>query len=230
MVISAYKLVSFVLSRASSGKTKIVFYEVKKNQTAMSIAQELEKAGIVADARMFYWYGRLTGRTAKFKSGDYRFTSKMRPGEVMNVIMSGISFGYPLRIPEGYSLRQIAELIDEFRPASSAKFLKICRDKKFIATLDFLTPPQTLEGYLFPNTYLIGRKLAEEEIIRNMYKKYREVFTPELRNRASFMGMSEHQVVTLASIIEKETGAPPRAACDFIGVSQQTKKTHEAAK
>lgn len=206
-MVNAYKFVSFVFSRGSSGKTKIIFYEVKKNQTAMSIAQDLEKAGIISDAKLFYWYGRLTSRTEKFKSGDYRFSSKMIPSEVMAVIMSGISFGYPLRVPEGYNMRQIAELIDEFRPGSSVKFLKICKDKKFVATLDFASPPINMEGYLFPNTYLVGRKLAEEEIIRGMYKKYREVFTPELKNRASFMGMSEHQVVTLASIIEKETGA-----------------------
>ncbi len=207
LAISAYRFASFVLSRASSERGRYVFYEVKKSQSAASIATELAAAGVVSDARLFYWYGRLTGRVEQFKAGDYRFSTRMRPGEVMTIIMSGVSFGYPLRVPEGYSMAQIGALIEEFRPGGSKQFLRICRDKRFLESLGLPEGAASAEGYLFPDTYLVGRKLPEAEIIQAMHRKYKNVFTPELRNRASLMGMTEHQVVTLASIIEKETGA-----------------------
>lgn len=207
VAVATYQFVHFWLGTAQAGAAKMVFYEVKTGVSPRSISQELEKAGVITSSRYFYWYGRLTGKNAKFKAGDYRFSTKMRPNEVMGIIMSGISFGYPLTVPEGYSMYQIAELIENFRPGAGQHFLKLCKDRKFIAELGFNPAPATLEGYLFPDTYLVGRKVPETEIIKTMVRKYRAIFTPELANRARALGMSEHQVVTLASIVEKETGA-----------------------
>lgn len=202
-----YQFVKFWMGPAQSGPVKMIFHEVKQGEKPRLLAEQLEQEGIVSSARFFYWYGRLTGKNAKFKAGDYRFSTKMRPSEVMAIIMSGVSYGYPLTVPEGYSMAQIAELIENFRPGAGERFLKLCSDKKFIAGLGFNPVPVSLEGYLFPDTYLIGRKVPEAEIIKTMVRKYRSVFTPELSNRAQMLGMTEHQIVTLASIVEKETGA-----------------------
>ncbi|MBI3558668.1 MAG: endolytic transglycosylase MltG, partial [Deltaproteobacteria bacterium] len=117
------------------------------------------------------------------------------------------SFGLQLVVPEGYNLEQISEVIDELRPGSGARFHKLCVDQKFIATLGFAPAPASLEGYLFPDTYLVGRKMPEEEMIRAMVKKFKGIFTVELEDRAKAIGMTPHEVITLASIIEKETGA-----------------------
>ncbi|MBI3543981.1 MAG: endolytic transglycosylase MltG, partial [Deltaproteobacteria bacterium] len=147
----------------------------------------------------------------RFKAGDYRFTNKMLPSEVMAIIMSGVSYGMQLPIPEGFNMAQIAEALDKVKPGSRERFLELCADRKFIATLELSpggTAPATLEGYLFPETYLVGRKTPEEEVIRQMVRKFKGVFTPELRARAKEIGLSEHETITLASIIEKETGAP----------------------
>lgn len=193
------------------GQQKVVFYEVKGGESPMFIARELERVGVVSNARLFYWYARLTDGARKIKLGDYRFTTAMRPRDVLTVITSGISYGLPLTVPEGYNMPQIAELVEQLKPGSGPKFLALCSDRKFIASLwnsiGMKSPPFSLEGYLFPDTYLIGRKNNEQEIIRAMVRKYNSVFTPELEARARELGMTEHQVVTLASIVEKETGA-----------------------
>src|SRR5581483_3780552 len=157
------RFVQFWMSSGSEREQKFVFYEVYKNESAQVISKDLEKLGIVSNARFFYWYGRLTGKNGKFKAGDYRFSTRMRPDDVMGIIMSGISYGFPLTVPEGYNMQEISELIDDLRPGSGARFLKFCSDRKFIANLPeplkFSAPPATLEGYLFPDTYLVGRKM-----------------------------------------------------------------------
>jgi UPF0755 protein len=206
---AGYKFVRFWVSTPNQGvgPVKAVFYEVRGKESPGQIASELEKAGVISNARLFYWYGRLTGKSRKIKSGDYRFTSNMRPTEVMALIMSGISYGTPLTVPEGYNMKQVSEVVESVRPGTGARFLELCSDRKFIATLGLNPAPANLEGYLFPETYLVGRKTSNEDIIRAMVKKLRSVFTADLEKRAREIGFTTHQVITMASIVEKETGA-----------------------
>lgn len=208
IVVGLYQFVKFWMEPPSQSP-RAVFYEVKPGTSPGQIAHSLESLGIISNARMFYWYGRLTGKLTKFKSGDYRFLTNMKPDDVMNIIMSGISFGYPLTVPEGYTAAQIASALNKFRPGSGDKFLKLCENKSFIADMNlFENPPPRLEGFLFPDTYLVTRKEPMEELVFQMVKKYRSVFTSELEALAKARGFTELQTITLASIVEKETGAP----------------------
>ncbi len=214
---TAYKFTNFVMSPASDGPQATVYYEVLKNASPYAVAQDLQKLGIVSNSflgtRFFYWYGRLTGRTHRIKAGDYRFQTTMKPSEVYNILMSGISYGIGLTVPEGFNIEQISVLLEGLRPGSGQRFIALCHNAKFVRTLDIPLPTNvpnqaiTPEGYLFPDTYIINRKTTEEEIIRNMVKKYRITFTPDMTKQAQKLGFSEHQIVTLASVIEKETGA-----------------------
>ncbi len=211
--IAVYRVLQFWIHSPSSLKgtaIRTVFYEVQKNSPPLYLAYELEKLGVVTNAAGFYWYGKLSGKNSKIKAGDYRFTTKMKPKEVMDIILSGVSFGVPFRVPEGLTIRQIGVLLANLRPLTSIeeRFVALCMSRKFIGSLGFNKSLSSLEGYLFPDTYFIQRKTTEEEIIRQMVKKFRNVFTPELKSQAGVLGLSEHQVVTLASIVEKETGAP----------------------
>src|SRR5689334_20471878 len=99
VLAGGYRAVRFWTRPFGSVSAKTVFYEVHPKTSAQSIAKDLEKLGIVSSARLFYLYGRVTGKNKRIKVGDYRFTSKMKPSEVMDVLMSGISFGYPVTIP-----------------------------------------------------------------------------------------------------------------------------------
>jgi UPF0755 protein len=202
-----YRAASFLSYPGTTGPSKTVFYEVKVLSRPANVTRDLEQLGVISNARLFYWYGRITGKLAKFRAGDYRFTTAMRPDEVMNIILSGISHGIPLTVPEGFSYTQISELVEATHPGMGTRFKELCVDKKFIASLGFVPAPESLEGYLFPDTYLIGRQTPPEDVVRQMVRKYKGIFTPELARRAHEIGFSEHQAVTLASIVEKETGA-----------------------
>ncbi|MBI2604546.1 MAG: endolytic transglycosylase MltG [Deltaproteobacteria bacterium] len=212
VVAVTYKLVHFWMRPASSLPSRAVFYEVRKNESPQAIARDLERSGIVSNASLFYWYGRFTGKNQKIRAGDYRFTTAMRPDEVLTVLMSGISYGIPFTVPEGYNLDQIVSIIESIRPGSGTRFERLCRDPAFISSVGISAPNKNLEGYLFPETYLIGRRMPEEEIIRQMVRRTLSLFTPELMERARQLGFNAHQIVTLASIIEKETGAPEERA------------------
>ncbi|MGE4231739.1 MAG: endolytic transglycosylase MltG [Bacteriovoracia bacterium] len=200
------------LTPPKGGEVKYVFYEVQRNQTVKAIAQDLEGLGVVSNPLLFYWYGRITGRNGRIKSADYRLSNQMSPQEVFDILTSGISYGFPVPVPEGFNLEQIGQILEKIRPHSGRKFIHLCKDKHFIAKvaeeMNFNEVPFSLEGYLFPETYSMTRKTTEEELIRNMVRKYRQVFTKALVQKANQMGFTEHQMVTLASIIEKETGAP----------------------
>ncbi len=219
IVLGLYRFTSFWMSPGPEPE-RYVFYEVKKKQAPLIIIRELAAQGIVRDPRIFYWYGRMTGKFSKFKAGDYRFSTAMTPDEVMNIIISGVSFGYPLTVPEGQSMDQIAALLDKMRPGDGARFSRLCRDANYIKSLGTLVPEQakTLEGFLFPETYLVTRKSPVEDLIRQMVSKYRAVFDEAAVARAKEMGFSEYKLVTLASVVERETGAPeerPKVASVF---------------
>jgi UPF0755 protein len=110
-----------------------------------------------------------------------------------------------LIIPEGASLRQIAEIAAGTGLIRESDFLKAARNTELLHENGIDAP--SLEGYLFPDTYHFSRNVTPEKIISAMIRRFNEVFTPEWKARASALGFSVHEVVTLASIIEKETGA-----------------------
>jgi UPF0755 protein len=110
----------------------------------------------------------------------------------------------------------LAAVLDQFHPGTAERFLELTSDSEFIASLNIFPakqpPPRTLEGYLYPETYLVPRKMTEQEIIHKMVHRFQEIYTPALAARATELGLTMQQVVILASIIEKETGAPEERA------------------
>ena len=136
-------------------------------------------------------------------AGEYALHAGMRPTEILRELHNGHVVLYPVTIPEGYTVAQIADLLEQKGLVDKAKFLWLAHDRDFIRTLEL--DVAGLEGYLFPNTYRIARHTKTKDIISTMVADLRQAFTPELRARAREINMSMHQVLTLASVIEKET-------------------------
>jgi UPF0755 protein len=124
-------------------------------------------------------------------------------------LKSGISIAHPVTIIEGANIYEIAATIEEKKLGSKQDFLKLCKDSQLISTLGF-NPASviSLEGFLFPNTYFFNKTLSVEDMIRQMVKQYRTVWGEAEENRARALGLTSYQAITLASMIEKETGAP----------------------
>jgi UPF0755 protein len=187
-----------------AGKTVAVL--IPKGAGPQTICKLLEEHRVISNQKSFYRYIRYYHRAAgKLKAGELAFKNNLTPEEVLDVLLHGTPIVHPITIPEGLRIDEIAEMYADAGLADRKEFEKKARDPKFAESLGL--PGNSLEGFLYPETYNFRRQTPVEKILKTMLAGYREIFTAKLSKRAEEMGMSELEVVTLASIVEKETGA-----------------------
>ena len=161
----------------------------------------LKTEGIIKDTFVFLLLGRITMTDKKLRAGYYNLNASMSPWEIFNYLRKGRIIQYAITIPEGSTLDDIkakltaAKLIDE-------EAWKLVKEKSFISSLEIKAP--SLEGYLYPETYNLAKGMDPKNILRIIVEKLREKFNESLKQRAEKISMSENEVLTLASIIEKE--------------------------
>jgi UPF0755 protein len=190
---------------ASSDTTEQLF-EVTHGKTFRGIIHELADKKLIRSEKLFFWYAKLTGRAGKMKVGEYALSPSMRPGEILSVINSGISVGREFTVSEGLNIYEIADLYQQQNFGTRDEFLKACHDKMFLKQL-LGEDIDSCEGYLFPETYQLTKFTTTKELLAKMIKKFTEVYAL-IQPQNHFQSWTRNQIVTLASIIEKETGAP----------------------
>lgn len=188
--------------------TSRVIIEVDRGLGPPSVSRQLEAMQIVRSARVFLYFGKLRGSWGKMKAGEYELSPSMTPAQIFDIFASGISVSRPFLVREGENIYEVADMIQAKGFGPKEKFLKLARDPTFIATLGLNPPPKTLEGYLFPDTYLLQRKMTQQDILHTMVKRFGSAWTADNEQKAKQLGLTRDQVITLASIVEKETGAP----------------------
>ena len=189
-----------------SSKTIEQIITVPPGQGLKATAADLYDRGIIRNAFKFNLYARIKGYDKKIKAGEYRVKSSSSPREILEIIVRGKVRLYKITIPEGYNLVQIADMMPGAGLGSAGEFLAAAKNKALAREQNI--PGDSFEGYLFPDTYHFPKGVSAEKIIQTMVRRFREVFTSAWESRAREQKMTVHQVVTLASIIEKETGAP----------------------
>ena len=182
------------------------FVEVPPGAGPAAIGRRLKDAGIVRDELSFRVALWRSGQARRLQAGEYRFDRPMNPREVIHKIARGDVFMRPVTFPEGLTLRQMSQIYERDGLGSAAEFVKAAQNAALIREVD---PSATdLEGYLFPNTYSLPRKSTAGELVQRMVTAFRDALTPELVERAAARGLSVRQLVTLASLVEKETAKP----------------------
>lgn len=200
-------------SPVSSDKTEVVF-DVSPGSTLVQISNNLQDAGLIRHSKSFQLYAKAKGLASKFKVGEYSLNQAMTPDDIMGVIVSGKSIAHNLTIAEGLNIFDIAQIFEKNNVGPKEEFLKLIHDKIFIKSL-FSDPASTnenltsLEGYLFPETYKITKFEGTKSVVTQMVNRFLVVWkeiepqvTPLIQQ-----GWTRNQIVTLASIVEKETGA-----------------------
>ncbi|MEW6212652.1 MAG: endolytic transglycosylase MltG [Acidobacteriota bacterium] len=176
---------------------------IEQGTGTQAIINRLSEAGIVQSPTLLKIYLYVTGRSGRLKAGDYRFQSPISALEAIEKIERGEVTFERVTIPEGFTRFEIADrLAEETRKATAKEFLRLMSDPSLAARID--PKARNLEGYLFPDTYNYTSSTTPEELIRAMVNRFNEVFTAEWKSRAAQLGMSVHQAVTLASLIEEE--------------------------
>ncbi len=175
-----------------------------------SITRRLTDSGIIHSPFKFRLMARLNKQDKRIKTGEYRLSSTQSPGEILAKLIDGKVILHRLTVPEGYNIEQIAQLAATAGLANADDLLAAANDPQLIAALKIDAP--SLEGYLFPDTYHFPRTVEPATIIGTMVRELKTIFTPAWEAAARQAGFTIHQVLTLASIIEKETGDPGERA------------------
>lgn len=181
-------------------------FTVETGQSVSAVAQGLERRGLVQSGFKFRLFARLEGHDRRLKAGEYGLKASMTPLEILIRMEKGLVRLHRLTVPEGLTIPQIAAVVEKTGLARAADIMARATDPAY-ARLQGI-PAGSLEGYLFPETYLFPKTVTADGIIGAMLERFRLTFSPEWERRAMEIGLTPHEVVTLASIIEKETGDP----------------------
>lgn len=202
--LAAYLVRDFT-TRPASAQNEEVIYEVTLGKGFNGIAKDLQNLGVVTNAEFFTLYARFTGQRSQLKVGEYLLNKQMNPQEVLGVITSGRSIAKPFTVSEGLNIFEIADLYESSGFGTAEEFLKLARDPVFVKSM-LGVEADSLEGYLFPETYQMTKFSTTRELLTSMVRRFFVVYK-ELEPLTKDSKMTRHQIVTLASIVEKETGA-----------------------
>ncbi len=169
-----------------------------------SVASKLQAAGLISTAWAFEGIGRWQDAGADLRAGEYALSPALSPSEILDRLVRGSVQTYPVSIPEGLRAEEIAQRFQDAGFGTVEEFMTLVRDPSFIAELG--VEGDSLEGYLFPETYRWARGLPLRDQIQDMVEQFRSTWEP-LAAAAAARNFSQRQTVILASIVEKETGA-----------------------
>ncbi len=181
---------------------KNIEIEIPKGATFRQAVEIFSKERLIRDKILFLFIGRISGIDRKIRAGYYSIYGSMSPLDILKMLKKGQIIEYEITVLEGDSLREVAEKLSEKGIINIEDFMQLSSDEDFLASYKIDAP--TFEGYLFPDTYKIPKGMDPEDAIGMMINKMREKYSGELMVRASKLGLSEKEVLTLASIIEKE--------------------------
>lgn len=184
-----------------------VLFEVPAGASTTGIASRLEEANLIQNANAFKLKARDLGVDGKMKAGTYKLSPSMDVEAIINKLVSGAVFIETVKftIPEGFEVRQIVDKLSSEGLIDSEVFLKALENHPFeYPFLENIDRSHRLEGFLFPDTYEVAVGASEVFIIDLMLKRFDSVFKDAYYERAEALGMSVNEVVTLASIIERE--------------------------
>ncbi len=178
--------------------------DIAPGTSTLDIGRQLVDAGVVSDERTFRVALWRSGRDRLLQAGEYRFTEPVSPLDVIDALFRGQVYLRTVTFPEGLTRWEMAEVFGRSRFGSNEEFLEASEQAELIADLD---PEATnLEGYLFPETYALPRDADADDLVAAMLVQFRRAFDDDLRTLAAERGLTVRQVVTLASLIQRETG------------------------
>ncbi len=201
LVLIAPMVVWWYLSRPTGLVTPLEI-TVSPGMTAHDIGALLKERGLIRNATVFAWTARLHGHSEDLEAGIYLLKGTLTTPDILRELLRAPLQLKRVTIPEGLASPQIGLLLQQHGLADSARFVALVHDRNFTHKLGIDAP--SLEGYLFPQTYMFNRTTTEEEIIRRMLEEFDKVFTGSFYARLDSLKLSLNQALTLASIVERE--------------------------
>ncbi len=186
----------------AEGRVNVI---VPKGTSWSGVVDLLAEAGVVTQPRYFDFWGRQEGLPSRVKAGAYTFEGPLAAADLARMLSEGGRVAeIAVTVPEGFNIWAIAARLDEAGLVNRTQFLAAVRDPSALAKAGITG--ESFEGYLFPDTYRFATGSTAPQIVDRMYQRFVEVYT-ELGNPPELHGLNLHELVTLASIVEKETAA-----------------------
>jgi UPF0755 protein len=203
-VISAGAFLQYVFYGMPAGESLPTQIRVEQGDSLTTVVRKLRDQKIISNGLFFSLWARLNGADKKIHQGLYQFEANVTAREVLDRLVSGKGIFQTVTIPEGLTVKEIAALLEKMQIANKEKFLVAAADPNLLAGLGL--QDKGIEGYLFPSTYNFVPETPERDILLTMAEQFRKVLQPILDQRDGASGLTTHEILILASIIEKETG------------------------
>ncbi len=180
--------------------------DIEPGEDLPAVADRLVAAGLIDHPMKFRLLARFLHEDTTIKAGEYELSAAMAPAKILSILVSGKVKLHRLTIPEGFDLMEIAEAVARAGLSSKEAFLAAASDRRLLARYGI--DAANAEGFLFPDTYYFPKNTPPKTIVQTMLARFNQEFSAAWRKRAKELGWTIREVVTLASIIEKETGDP----------------------
>lgn len=175
---------------------------ISRGTGGLEVAKLLQAQGVIRNSYEFYLLALMKHATHRLQAGEYAFSTLDLPEQVLDKIVDGKVVIYVVTIPEGSTLRDIAAIVARDHLAKSSEIIAAAADGRIAKSLNIKA--NTLEGYLFPDTYRFKKPILAAAILKRMVSRFRHKLPADWKNRDKELGMTLHQIVTMASMIEKE--------------------------
>jgi UPF0755 protein len=202
LLFLGFHFVYFVPLNPASEESKII--SIKPNTSFKGVTELLKAQKLIRSSIFLQLLDRFRSSTNTVKFGEYSLSPSMSSYEILNILRKGRSIPVKVVIPEGASLSQIALILKDQSLSALEEFNRLTKGFGLI-TPDAAVELRSLEGYLFPNTYFFSQHSDTADIIATMLKEGEKRWSYSYQQRAELLGMTKHQVLTLASIVEKES-------------------------
>ena len=186
--------------------TREQFVEIQRGAQANTIGQLLVDAGVVSGPwifRLALWWSESEHR---LQAGEYHFDRPLTSIEVVDQLLRGQVYVRPITFPEGLTIREMAKVFEKEGLGQAETFIRVSNHHELIAEFD--NEASNLEGYLFPDTYALPRNVTAYDLVRLMVERFEQVFDENLREATAARGWTIREVITLASVIQKEVANP----------------------
>lgn len=203
----AYWLYSSLTSAQSHDKAN-AFITIEKGTAPTTIIDRLASEGVIASPAATKLYLRTLGDASRLQAGEYQFQSPITPLQVLKELETGETQSIRLTIPEGFTrfdiAKRIVERFPQEPPVTEQQVLLMMEDTKGIA--DVAPQARNLEGYMYPSTYSFPRGTKPDVVVEHLVQQFKKIWKPEWNDAARALGRTPHEIVTIASLIETESG------------------------
>ena len=170
------------------------------------VTNELKELGLLNQPRLFRYLSLYMNVASRIRAGEFELSHHWTTWQLLQHLSQGKSITHRVTIPEGWNYEQIVKRLVKNELGDRGVFMSYFKDPHLLDKTGVAEAP-TLEGFLFPETYFFSKIDSEKQILQTMIRHYRKAYTEEFQKRANELGLTEYQVLILASIIEKETGS-----------------------